>query len=277
MNDIEWLQQVAQSTSQLDIGRAHRHLARPGWSIKPRTIDDHILYYVISGVISATIGKQSQHWEAGQAAWVGPGIHQAAHNGGTGHLRFFTLRIRLTGGDGTLLEAPRPPMVVPAPMGLLAALDDIATAVRMPGRLAHARIRWRVADAFAQMLEANDGVGSTGGLSVDQRHRIQAWLHAHLAVDPQPADLAREADLSETAFRRRFRLSYGMSPRTWISHERLEWVADALLDSDESIGDIAADGGYQSVPSFTRLFTRRYGCSPRVWREKGDRRAQRLG
>jgi hypothetical protein len=227
-----WLQTILDPSTQLAFDRCHRHTAHASLHFDQRTICDHILYYVISGEIQATIAGQQQQWPEGTATWVGPGIPQSAHANGCQHLKFFTLRVHMRHKNNSVLIAPQDSLLCAVGPSLLNILDDCADMLRLPGPYAALRVRWRLADCFAQMLAAQQEHRQASGLTYDQRRIIERWLQDHLAHHPTPADLATETHLSPATFRRKFRITYGCSPRTWISQERLRLASELLLEHD---------------------------------------------
>ena len=276
-DQIAWLEQFCEPTTRIQIGRCHRHIASEHWHFNERLIDDHVFYYVMSGQISAIIDGQSQRWSAGQAAWLSPQVLQEAKVGSDDRLQFFTLRVHLSLPSGGIFYAPFPARLLTVAASVLGALDDCADLVRLTGPFTQQRLRYRLADCFAQMFAAEHAPQVESGLNHDQRRAVQNWLVSHLAHNPEPADLCAQTDLSSTAFRRRFRRTFGCSPRSWISSERLRLAGELLLESQQRIEEVASECGYESTPSFTRLFVRHYGCSPREWRQHADRVAQRPG
>ena len=166
----------------------------------------------------------------------------------------FSALIRHTDARNQLLSAPHASLVRDVPNSLLTALDDCADLVRMPGALQRHRLRWRLADCFAQIFEASEQRQQVNGLSQSQRRSMQHWLAEHIAHDPQAADLAQLTGLSPATFRRRCQATFGCSPRQWISNERLRLVGEQLLENNEQFTKWPQPAAL-SAPSFTRLFT----------------------
>ncbi|MFS3128535.1 AraC family transcriptional regulator [Nocardioides sp. Bht2] len=76
--------------------------------------------------------------------------------------------------------------------------------------------------------------------------------------------MAREANLSRSAFAARFKEVVGRTPADYLTEWRLT-IAQAQLRAGASVSLVAADLGYASPSSFTRVFTQRIGVSPRAW------------
>ncbi len=98
-----------------------------------------------------------------------------------------------------------------------------------------------------------------------------------LLADPDreglPAEaLAEELGVSYSWFRRCFRRQTGLGPQRFRARLRLERACQALLDSGQPIGAVAAELGFSSQGYFARWFRKATGLSPSVWRASRPRR-----
>ena len=84
-------------------------------------------------------------------------------------------------------------------------------------------------------------------------------------------DMSRVAYLSAFHFNRVFHQITGLPPNKFISAMRLDEAKRLLLNTDRSITDICFDVGYNSLSTFTRLFTQRVGLGPREFRYLAER------
>lgn len=97
----------------------------------------------------------------------------------------------------------------------------------------------------------------------DVLHRI----HRDLSSPLTGAGLARVAAYSEQHFHRLFKRVTGESLHCYIRRVRLEHGANLLMfEPLTPIRDIALKCGYNSLASFTRVFTQQFGISPGRWR-----------
>jgi AraC-like DNA-binding protein len=102
-----------------------------------------------------------------------------------------------------------------------------------------------------------------------------ALLHKEPAREWTLADLARGAGVSRTALAERFRLLLGKPPMAYLAHWRLKLSAGLLLESAQSVAEIAAAVGYGSEAAFNRAFKREFDCPPAQYRRtRGKARAQ---
>jgi AraC family transcriptional regulator len=84
-------------------------------------------------------------------------------------------------------------------------------------------------------------------------------------------DMSRVAYLSTFHFNRVFHQITGLPPNKFISAMRLDEAKRLLLNTHLSITDICFEVGYNSLSTFTRLFTQRVGLGPREFRYLAER------
>lgn len=78
------------------------------------------------------------------------------------------------------------------------------------------------------------------------------------------ADIAREVQLSQSAFAHAFRTSVGVSPYQFLKSERLETARRMLVaDDGATVSGVARAVGYSSTPHFISEFKRRFDITPR--------------
>jgi AraC-like DNA-binding protein len=98
--------------------------------------------------------------------------------------------------------------------------------------------------------------------------RARDYLHEHQSEPISLSALAREASISRYHFLRLFHEAFGLTPRQYLIHVRLE-RAKALLSADRtSVTDVCFDVGFSSLGSFSTLFAERVGCPPSAWRRR---------
>lgn len=78
--------------------------------------------------------------------------------------------------------------------------------------------------------------------------------------------VARRAGLSTRTLSRRFVAETGLTLRGWMHHARMLRAIEGLSDPAASVTDVALAAGYQSLPTFSRLFQAFTGESPRAFR-----------
>jgi AraC family transcriptional regulator, alkane utilization regulator len=111
--------------------------------------------------------------------------------------------------------------------------------------------------------------GWLGALNDPVVGRALQLVHTSPARRWTAEDLAREAGSSRTVLAERFNLLVGRPPIDYVTSWRIQLAADRLRNTQDSIGNIAADVGYESEAAFSRAFKRLTGSTPGRWRQ-GD-------
>ena len=96
--------------------------------------------------------------------------------------------------------------------------------------------------------------------------RAIAAVHSHPNEAWSVQRLADDVALSPSRFAARFSASVGDSPMAYISKWRMNLASRTLVNSRQSIDQIAANAGYESLAAFSRAFKKHMGLSPAAWR-----------
>lgn len=74
--------------------------------------------------------------------------------------------------------------------------------------------------------------------------------------------LARDASLSESYFRREFKKLYSVSPLQYIANLRSEYAAQLLQSKLYTVSEVAEKSGFEDTKYFSRFFKSKFGKSP---------------
>jgi AraC-like DNA-binding protein len=100
--------------------------------------------------------------------------------------------------------------------------------------------------------------------------RALTLLHAK-PDEPWTVDmLAPRLDTSRSSFAARFSELVGEPPLRYLSRLRIDAAARRLGSSDDKLGAVAAEAGYESVSAFNRAFKRQFGMTPGEYRDCKD-------
>lgn len=97
-------------------------------------------------------------------------------------------------------------------------------------------------------------------------HLAREFMMANLQQSLTITDLAQVAMMSPYHFLRRFSQVFGLTPHAYLTRKRLACAEKLLVSSNLSITDICLSVGFQSLGSFSTLFSKVYGVSPRQYR-----------
>lgn len=97
-----------------------------------------------------------------------------------------------------------------------------------------------------------------------------SFLHASLDRRVTVAAAAREACLSPFHFHRLFTAFHGTTPHRYLTRLRLQRASALLRATGRDVAAVALVCGFESVASFTSLFTRTFGTPPARFRRNGE-------
>ncbi|OLP60558.1 AraC family transcriptional regulator [Xaviernesmea oryzae] len=89
-----------------------------------------------------------------------------------------------------------------------------------------------------------------------------SWVRTNYARPFQVEDLADMANMSPSAFHRRFKASTGLSPLQYQKHLRLYEARRILFAQPGDVAAVAFAVGYESLSQFTREYARLFGAPP---------------
>jgi AraC-like DNA-binding protein len=115
-------------------------------------------------------------------------------------------------------------------------------------------------------LQALDNAGTdilgTGALNAVVQY-IRKNLSSRLEIDA----LSRFACMSRPSFFRLFRREYGISPTQFIIRERIAKARRLLADTNETVGKVCFECGFEDVNHFIRAFRQSEGVTPGCFRK----------
>jgi len=249
-----------------------RHLCDAAWAVGPREIRDHLVYFVVGpGALRLCSETEELHLSPETFFWLQPGVRHAftlADPKQPAEVLFFRFFL---GEHGQPLRLSAPwVMHTPEPeLGARVAellLDHLPT-----GKTRSLVLRYGVGALLAQVVTQQTGVGAERGtLGRSQRDAVLKYLRDHLAQSFDLHATARQAELNPDYFSRRFCTTFGLPPRAWVTQTRIHRAAAQLLETSQSVKQIAGSLGYEDLYFFSRQFKRVMGKSPRKYR--GERR-----
>lgn len=108
----------------------------------------------------------------------------------------------------------------------------------------------------------------TARLAAWQERKVARHVGEHLDEPITVHDLAALARLSASHFSRRFKASFGLSPRAYVIRSRLERAQALMRQSRTPLCDIALDCGFCDQAHMSRLFHTVIGDTPARWRRQ---------
>jgi transcriptional regulator GlxA family with amidase domain len=80
-------------------------------------------------------------------------------------------------------------------------------------------------------------------------------------------EVARLANMTDVSFSRFFRSRTGITFMDSLLEMRLGHASRLLIDTTQSVAEIAYNCGFNNISNFNRLFKKKKGCTPREFRE----------
>jgi AraC family transcriptional activator FtrA len=94
------------------------------------------------------------------------------------------------------------------------------------------------------------------------------WAQQNLNDHIDISLFAEMANMSRRTFDRKFRTDFNLSPKEWLTHQRLILAKELLENSDHSIEKVAELSGFANAATMRHHFRRELGVSPSLHRER---------
>jgi AraC-like DNA-binding protein len=112
-----------------------------------------------------------------------------------------------------------------------------------------------------------------GGLVPWQVRKVEAHIEKNLDSSLAVQSLASLVALSSSYFCRAFKSTFGEPPHAHIMRRRIQRAQKLMLETGDSLSDIALACGLSDQAHLSRLFRRIVGESPGLWRRANRARA----
>ncbi|MCR5829196.1 MAG: AraC family transcriptional regulator [Lachnospiraceae bacterium] len=125
-------------------------------------------------------------------------------------------------------------------------------------------------DEHREEFEPEIAAGGRGGYTDDVMRRmimVTDYIKNNLTADDlSQSAMAEIAGISKDYFSRIFKNVTGMNYSKWLNMIRLEKATELLAQKDLTLTEIAMLSGFQSIPSFNRVFRDEKGMAPGEFR-----------
>jgi transcriptional regulator GlxA family with amidase domain len=139
-------------------------------------------------------------------------------------------------------------------------------------------IVWNITDKVP-VIDAKGAIVGTAGITraAGPPHRLEdtasgfgpalAHMRAHFHHEISNRRLASISHMSVRAFERQFHATFRLTPQKFLRKLRLRIASRAMMDTDDSLSEIALKCGFADQSHFSREFRRQFGRTPREYRE----------
>ncbi|MCR4585502.1 MAG: AraC family transcriptional regulator [Lachnospiraceae bacterium] len=120
---------------------------------------------------------------------------------------------------------------------------------------------------LAPELAGNDSYGYTDDV-MKRMIGVTDYIKNNLTADDlSQGTMAEMVGISNEYFSRMFKNVTGLNYSKWLNMIRLEKATELLSEEDRSLTEIAMLSGFQSIPSFNRVFREEKGMAPGEYRK----------
>jgi AraC-like DNA-binding protein len=267
----KWLEALFDPRSELDLVVCRYHRRRGAFGHGESVMSEHLVTFMEQGHLPAVVAGRDLRLGAGEALWLSPGQSRRYYGTpATPLMRHYNLRFALRRGGKQLLFLRRPVVVANA-WELQPTIQQLYDLYQHGHRMGSERLRGLIvtlATSFMGLMAADEPRESGRTLSPAQRLRLNQYMVDHISEGISPEDLALEAGLSLDYFSRLFRNTYGVAPRYHLKRERVRLAAIQLLETEQSVAEIARGCGTDNVSLFCRQFRDEMGCTPSEYRRR---------
>jgi len=275
----DWVKAVSSHKVSIEVLIRGYGTVEEDWGYLNRTVDAHIIYFVIKGGIRALFYNTGSSQTAREEVTIGPGelfwvAPQVRHDfsllvKGT-PLTLFYMRLAARLDSGEPCRTERDFFHLRQVTHLLPWFEQFFTELQENDRYHQECLRGYLVLFFSRIFRhyysQSGQPDAQPQLNPKQREAIQNFLLTHLKNRVTPQDLAGVVNLSPDYFARQFKQTYGVIPRTWLVQEKMRLASVELVTTRKSITRVAAELGYSDLYLFSRQFKNVCGCSPREFR-----------
>jgi AraC-like DNA-binding protein len=128
-----------------------------------------------------------------------------------------------------------------------------------------------------RVLSGNPGAPADV-LFTDSRRveKVVQYMNENFGKSVRLGEGAKIAGMTETAFSRFFRAKTGVTFVDCLNDIRLGHASRMLIDTTNSIAEIAYDCGFNSISNFNRIFKKKKGIRPKEFRENYSNTGTRI-
>lgn len=117
-------------------------------------------------------------------------------------------------------------------------------------------------------VESNKKSIDVGNKHFDRLVRIMEYVKENFNNDISLSKVAETEYLTPQYLSRFFEKHMGINFSTYVNNVRLEYAVNELINTDDSITDIAFNSGFPNVKSFISFFKSKYNETPNNYRKK---------
>lgn len=116
---------------------------------------------------------------------------------------------------------------------------------------------------------SNSTFNNMENLSYNSRRieRVMEYLNENFHNPISLTEIARLTNMAESAFSRFFKTRTGMTFIDSLTEIRLGHASRMLIDTTQSVSEIAYECGFNNISNFNRIFKKKKGCTPKEFKK----------
>lgn len=125
-------------------------------------------------------------------------------------------------------------------------------------------IKLKLEEAFLNILESNSKDEFKGFLSsIYLNNSFKAKIEKEFDIDKNILLFAKEFNLTDLAFRNKFKDSFGTTPKKWQNEKKLEKAKLLLETTEYNVTQVCQKSGFDNISWFIQTFKNEYGITPK--------------
>ena len=230
---------------------------RAGMSIPQRAAEDHLIIFMESGKLSATINNSTYSAARQQCLWIPK--HASRSLQAESDSQFIACHLDIT-PQHLVCELQAHVSVLNRHYlaqlkRYLKSTKNKSVYLQLTNNIFTSFLQDAIFNTVLQVNEHEDPLIATALALLDQQPQLSA------------EQCAQHVGLGITRFRQRFRHCCGTSPGKFITKLRCQKAASMLRNTQDTIADISLACGYENPNYLYRVFKENYHCTPQAYRE----------
>lgn len=125
-------------------------------------------------------------------------------------------------------------------------------------------MRLKLEEAFLNILESESKESFKAFLaSIYNNNLFKIKIEKEFKYDENILLFAKEFNITDLAFRNKFKETFGMTPKKWQNSKKLEKAKLLLETSDYNVTQVCQKCGFDNISWFVQAFKNEYGITPK--------------
>lgn len=125
-------------------------------------------------------------------------------------------------------------------------------------------MRLKLEEAFLNILESESKESFKAFLaSIYNNNLFKIKIEKEFKYDENILLFAKEFNITDLAFRNKFKETFGMTPKKWQNAKKLEKAKLLLETSDYNVTQVCQKCGFDNISWFVQAFKNEYGITPK--------------